>query len=174
MGGWGKAALSCHCHPSYLWLKVSDQFSTIYKTHQLWPCCSSFGKVQSLNPYFYHLTWKSKISRRTEKHWVSEHSTYRKEAHQDLDFSEICKCRSPIAGLGMVSIPALFLVNFLLATVFLLLDLAFPSSSLPLPSQLCIWDDFGTCWQGAVLKINMVIFTRKTLQAAAPFWVIKI
>lgn len=41
-----------------------------------------------LNPYFCHLIWKSKISRRTEKCWVSKHSTYRKEGHQDLAFSK--------------------------------------------------------------------------------------
>lgn len=75
----------------------------------------------------------------------------------------------PIGGLGMVSILALFLLTFLLASVCLLLDLAFSSSSLPLPSQLCIWNDFGTCWKGVVLKINVVIFTRKTPQVADSF-----
>lgn len=58
LGGLGKAALSCHFHSSHLWLKVSDQFSTIHKIHQLWPCCVSFGRVQSLIHIFITLSGK--------------------------------------------------------------------------------------------------------------------
>lgn len=85
-GGLRKTALSCHCHLSHLWLKVSNHFSTTCKTHQLWPLLLLWeGSVPNaifLSPYLekqdFQKNWKA----------LSKLSTCRKGGHQDLAFSK--------------------------------------------------------------------------------------